>query len=269
MMEKNCVPATCLTVLLLAAASPAVSQNCSNNDFKGVYSGTVIGSFITPPPGVPAGPTARVGRVQVDGNGNSLITTTLSLNGIIAQESYDGTYVISPDCTASVVLNVKFPGPSGPVQVPFHFKGMLANEGHTMNVVLLEPQGTDLRIVLQQQRRTTCAASDLKGDYALNMAGTVIAWFMTPPGLYASVGKASFDGAGNLTASVNTSYAGLVEAETFSGTYTMDANCSFTANLATRLPSSWFGVLADTVYGANLISSTPGAVITGTLTSIN
>ena len=265
-MQRTSTPTVLLPMLLLTAAWPGHAQSCSNNDFKGVYSATVLGDFMAPPPGVPAGPTARVGLVQVDGNGNSSITTILSLAGTVLSENYGGTYVIGSDCVASVILQIPFPG--SPAPVPFHFSGMLANEGHTMNLILVDPQGTDLRIVLQKQRKTTCAADDLNGDYAFNLGGTVISWAQTPPGLFATVGKVTFDGAGNLTASVNTSYGGTIKAETFSGTYEMDPNCSFNASLTGSAESGWFGVLADTVSGANLIVTAPGAVVTGTLTSI-
>lgn len=256
-----------LALLLCAAALPGYAATCSNNDFKGVYSATVTGSFISPPPGVPVGPTARVGRVQVDGNGVAAITTTLSLGGIILQESYGGTYTIGTDCVAAITLQIPFPGAPGPV--PFAFSGVLADGGRAMDLLLLNPKGTDIRIVLRKQRRATCSANDLNGDYSLDLAGTVISWFLTPSGSFARVGKVTFDGKSSFTATVNTSYAGTIQPETFSGTYAMDPNCSFTAGPQATAGWSWFGVLADTVSGANLIVSTPGAVITGTLTSVN
>jgi hypothetical protein len=258
-MKKTFGPAIPVLMLLLATPWPGDAQ-CSNSDFKGVYSATVLGDFILPPPGVPAGPTARVGRVQVDGNGNSLITTTLSLDGIILQESYGGTYTIATDCVASVTLQIPFPGAPGPV--PFHFTGMLAQQGRVMEIILVDPQGTDIRIVLQKQTRINCTSGDLKGDYSLNMTGTVIG-----SGLFARIGKATFDGAGKFTAGVDESQAGLVLTKTLSGAYTMDPNCSFTTTLTGSIDGSWFGVLADTGPSANLIVSTAGVVITGTLTS--
>jgi hypothetical protein len=251
------------------AAPTGWGQSCANSDFRGLYSAVVIGNFISPPPGVPAGPTARVGRVQLDGNGNSSITTTLSLDGTILQEQYGGTYTIAQDCTASVILQIPFPGSPSPV--PFTFSGMLAADGQIMNLILLNPAGTNVRIMLTKQRQTTCSNNNLNGTYAVNLAGTIVSGFLTPTGLFARVGKVTFDGNGNITAgSVQTSYAGLIQAETFTGTYAVNSNCSFTASFAgTAGPAGWFGVLADTVSGANIIQNSPaGAVITGTLTSV-
>jgi hypothetical protein len=254
--------------MCMAAAGTGQAQSCSNADFSGLYSAVVLGSFITPPPGIPAGPTARVGRVQVDGNGNSAITTTLSLDGTIIQEQYGGTYTIAPDCTASVILQIPFPGSSTPI--PFTFSGMLANDGQVMNLILLNPPGTDVRIMLTKQRQTVCTNNNLNGVYALNMSGTVISWVLAPAGLFSRVGKVTFDGNGNFTSSVQTSYGGLIEPETFTGTYSVNANCSFTTTYSgTSGSAGWFGVLADTVSAANVIQSSPaGSVITGTLTSV-
>ena len=261
-MDRLCVA----FASVLAFVSLAQAQPCSNNDFKGVYSALVTGSFISPPPGIPAGPTVRAGRVAVDGNGIAAVVAVLSLDGLILPENYGGTYTISSDCSASVILQVPFPG--SPAPVPFAFTGMLANAGEMMNLILVNPQGTDLRIVLHKQRKTSCTAGDLNGSYSLSMAGTVFNWFLTPAGLFARVGKVVFDGVGTLTATVNTSYAGLVEAESIAGTYTMDPNCTFNATLNASNEKSWFGVMADTANGANLISSSPGSVITGTLTTV-
>lgn len=253
--------------LCLIPAMTAWGQACNNNDFKGTYSALVTGSFITPPPGVPAGPTARAGRVQLDGNGNSSIITTLSLAGFILEESYGGTYTINPDCTATVILQIPFPG--SPQPVPFQFQGVLANNGNTMNLLLLSPLGTDVRINLSKQRRASCTNGDLNGDYALNLAGVIINSPSVPAGPFARVGKVSFDGAGAFSANVHTSYAGRLVPETFRGTYVMDKNCSFTTTFSMGFTSGWFGVMADTQSGANLIQSAPsGAVVTGTLTSV-
>lgn len=264
-----------MLALCLIPAMTAWGQTCTNNDFKGTYSALVTGNFITPPPGVPAGPTARAGRVQLDGNGNSSIITTLSLAGFILQESYGGTYTINPDCTATVILLIPFLG--APQPVPFQFQGVLANNGNTMNLLLLNPQGTDVRINLSKQRRASCTNGDLNGDYALNLAGVIINSPSVPSGLFARVGKVSFDGAGAFTAAVQTSYAGRLVPETFAGTYAMDKNCTFTTTFSLgfasgwfgTFASGWFGVMADTQAGANLIQSAPsGAVVTGTLTSV-
>jgi hypothetical protein len=251
---------------ILASTASAQSPPCTTGDFKGVYSAVVSGSFLAIP-GFPAGPTDRVGRVQVDGNGASTITAVVSFLGQVAPESYSGTYTIAADCTANVILRVPFPGV--PTPIPLQFSGVLASGGRQMSLLLVNPQGTDLRILLSKQRKPVCSAGDLSGDYALNMAGTVLNVALVPSGPYARVGKVTFDGVSTLSASVNTSYAGLIQPETFKGTYTVDATCILKATFAPSVElGSWFGVLSDTIGGANIIDAGGGTVVVGTLTSV-
>ena len=106
------------------------------------------GDFVATAPVIPNGPTARVGRVEADGDGNSTIQATLSLNGAILKEDYGGTYVINPDCTVNVTLMIPFPGAPGPI--PFRFSGMLSDDGHQMDIILLDPPGTTVRIILRK-----------------------------------------------------------------------------------------------------------------------
>lgn len=250
---------------VLLAAAPARTA-CTNSDFSGVYSATVIGSFTAPPPGVPGGPTARVAKVESDGNGNAFITATLSLAGLMFSESYPGTYTINPDCTALVILQVQFPGIGA---VPFTFVGVLAKDGLAMEEILVNPEGNDIRISLRKQRKTQCANGDLLGDYAVQMSGTSIFQFAVPTGPFARVGKASFDGAGKFSGSVYTNYGGKIVPEDLSGTYDVKSDCTFTVTFHLLQAWTWTGMLADSTSGANLIQSAPqGSVVTGTLTSV-
>lgn len=267
-MIKDLIRTAALVTLCFATTCAARAQNCTNGDFRGIYSALVTGSFVTPPPGVPPGPTARVGRVQADGAGVSSIMATLSLLGFIFEEDYGGAYTIRPDCTADVILQVLFP--NSPIPVPFHFIGALADAGNVMNLILTDPLGTDLRIVLQRLRKSSCSLTDLNGAYALNLAGINLMVPINPNGLFARVGQVKFDGNGNFDASVHTSYNGVVLPETFSGTYTVNSNCIFhTSFTLQNIASGWTGVLYGASTGAYLlVSSPPGGVVTGNMTAI-
>lgn len=250
----------------LAVFSNSLSAACQNSDFQGVFSALVVGSFVTPPSGIPGGPTARIGRVTPDGNGNTHIDAVLSVDGIIQPESYPGVYTINPDCTAKVILQVQFPGVGA---VPFTFTGMLVNGGLNMELILIDPQGADVRISLRKERAATCANESLNGDYALHLSGDVVYQFAVPTGIFARVGKASFDGSGKFTASVATDYNGYIVPETLAGTYNVTADCRMTMNFTLVEPIQLSGMLSDVLNGAYLIQSEPsGSVITGTLTSV-
>jgi len=252
--------------VLLAAYSGYAQAQCSDSDFQGVFAALVVGSFITPPSGIPGGPTARIGRVTPDGNGNTHIDAELSLDGIIEPESYPGVYTINADCTANVVLQVQFPGIGA---VPFTFTGMLANGGNNMELILINPQGADVRISLRKETAATCSNASLNGDYVMQMSGSVIFQFGLPTGIFGRVGKTTFDGNGNFTASVQTDYNGAIVPETLSGTYTVNSDCTFTVNFLLLEPTAWSGILSTILNGAYLIQSAPeGSVITGSLTSV-
>lgn len=252
--------------IVLAAFSGYAHAACTDSDFQGVYAALVVGSFVTPPSGIPGGPTARIGRVTPDGSGISHITAVLSLDGIIEPESYPGVYTINSDCSANVVLQVQFPGIGA---VPFTFTGMLANGGNNMELILINPQGADVRISLRKETAPTCSNATLTGDYAMQMSGEVIFQFALPTGIFARVGKASFDGNGNFTASVQTDYNGTIVPETLTGTYAVTSDCNFTVTFLLIEPTTISGILSTVLNGAYLIQSAPeGSVITGSLTSV-
>ncbi len=259
-----------LSTAAIAALLPlaALAQECSNADFKGVYGALAQGSFISPPPGIPAGPTVRVGRVEVDGKGGAAIKATLSLAGVVLDEDYGGTYAIAPDCSATVTLLIPFPGVPQPV--PFKFTGVLSDEGRQQDIALVEPPGTTVRITLRKQRKPVCSASDLTGAYALNMSGATLFQIGYPQGEFSRVGRIEFDGKGAFTATTQASQAGRPVAEKFGGTYAVDAACTFRISFSLSLiPDRWNGVIADGGARAYVMQAAPaGSAVAGTLTSV-
>ena len=95
-------------VFALGIGSTAQAQECSNITLRGSFgytsTGTLLDSYVPP---LYAGPFAEVGRQTFDGKGNTQATATLSANGNINQKvAIEGTYVVNPDCTGSMTLNV-------------------------------------------------------------------------------------------------------------------------------------------------------------------
>jgi hypothetical protein len=268
-----------IALVLFTAVSMALpvgaELNCRDSDYQGVFGAIAVGNFISTP-GIPPGPTVRVGRVEVDGNGNAKIQATLSLNGFILKEDYGGTYSIHPDCTMDVTLLIPFPGVPAPI--PFKFTGALADDGREAAIILLEPAGADVRIVLRKQRREDCTNRDLSGSYLLNMAGSIISREGAPSGFFSRVGRANFDGKGKFSALTRASYGGRISEEAFTGVYAVDSSCQVTMAYRTGLlitPSSvddptarkFAGMLTDDGAGVDLMESEPaGAAIIGTLT---
>src|ERR1700692_1251578 len=108
---------------------------------------------------------------------------------------------------------------------------------------------------LAQNGRPSCAGRPLQGTYATKMTGLLYA-----PGLklpngdaprIAGVGIVEFDGKGTITflAGVN-SFGGFIVPNppgSFTGTYTLDANCSGTISVVDplKIPETIYFVLAE------------------------
>jgi hypothetical protein len=251
---------------------PAVPRPlmCSNARFIGVYAAVAKGEFNLPLLGSLNGPTTRIGRVQVDGLGNSEISAVTSLNGVVLKESYEGNYTIFADCTARVVLNIPFPGVGF---IPFQFAGVVSDSFHQMDIMLVNPPGSTVGLTLRRQGdETNCSNNDLNGGYTVDMRGfTNLA---NPPATsFYRLGRVVFDGKGGFAAQTNSSTAGTIEPDNFSGSYSVDRSCFFTMSYGNE---EWTGIIRDNSTNAVVIVSGPvltteqplalGVVVSGTLT---
>jgi hypothetical protein len=97
---------------------------------------------------------------------------------------------------------------------------------------------------------------------------------LSPPATsFYRLGRVQFDGSGRFTAQTNTSTAGKIEPDNFSGSYSVDRSCFFTMSLG---KDEWTGLLRDNSTNATVIVSGPvlttvdplllGVVVAGTLT---
>ena len=259
-------------------AAPEVSKEkvttqaltCNNSRFKGVYGAIAKGEFNLAALGPLNGPTTRIGRVQVDGLGNSEISAITSLNGFVLKESYEGHYSINSDCVVDVVLLIPFPGVGF---IPFQFAGVVSDNFNQMDIQLVNPPGSTVGLTLRRQGdETNCSARDLSGGYAIDLRG--ITNLLTPPATpFFRLGRVVFDGNSRFTAQTNTSTAGAIAADNFSGTYEVERNCFFKMTYGTE---EWTGLIRDNSTNAVVIVSGPvlttidpiplGVVVAGTLT---
>lgn len=260
------VQALRLKTQVVAVPRPLV---CNNAQFKGVYSAVAKGEFNLPALGPLNGPTTRIGRVQVDGLGNSEISAITSLNGIVLKESYEGHYTINADCTAKVVLLIPFPGVGF---IPFEFAGIVSDSFQQLDIQLVNPPGSTVGLTLRREGDSTnCSNSDLNGGYTVDMRG--VTNLLSPPSTsFYRLGRVAFDGNGRFSAQTNTSTAGVIEPDNFSGSYSVERSCFFTMSYGKE---EWTGLLRDNSVNATVILSGPvlttddpiplGAVVSGLL----
>ena len=76
-----------------------------------------------------------------------------------------------------------------------------------------------------------CSVASLNGTYAMQAQGTIVGQLPSlpsPPFPFAQAGIIAFDGAGNLFGKSTVNLGGLVLQPTFTGTYTVNSDCTGT-----------------------------------------
>ena len=111
-----------------------------------------------------------------------------------------------------------------------------------------------------------CSLATLKGSIGFTEQGTVLpAPSVTLP--YASTGIVTFDGDGHLKGRVTSRIGGTVHEDTFTGTYAVDADCTFKADITGAAGDVHHQVGTITGEGIFLegryIYTDPGLVATG------
>jgi hypothetical protein len=113
--------------------------------------------------------------------------------------------------------------------------------------------------------QTGCSATSLSVPYSYNFAGT----FYDTAGnvyVYGDVGVMSADGNGNLTGSDTVSKDGTIGQRTFTGTYTVNANCSGSAKFqfSDKSTTSMDFAMGNSGKAMNFIDTDTNVVVTGT-----
>jgi hypothetical protein len=108
-MKSNLIPKTTLAAVGLALsvtmALPAHATQCSLSNVGGSYGYTASGfvaigqtTFV---------PAAAAGRITFDGNSHVSGTQTRVVAGVSLDETYSGTYTVSPNCKGSFTVLVE------------------------------------------------------------------------------------------------------------------------------------------------------------------
>jgi hypothetical protein len=146
MIMKPSTIAKALTIALAALAlcippNAKADQGCSNATLKGTFADKDTG-FITAPPAM-AGPFAGVNLETFDGKGTITGTGTVSLNGNIAPQTYEGTYTVNPDCTGTYSVQLS-------LGLTINAFFVIDDDRNELQVVLTDP-GTVVTCIARRQ----------------------------------------------------------------------------------------------------------------------
>jgi hypothetical protein len=221
---------------------------CSSSDLRG--------EFATQPQGILtigpfAGPFAATGIIHFDGVGRFEGVATSSFNGsVIFPFDAVGTYSVTPDCFVNIFEET----------LRIAFEGYVAQGKN--EVVLFQPQDTAITTnVLRRLQISSCSAATLRNNWAIQASGSNI----ITSGSFAQNGRLRFDGNGNFTGVTASSRNGILIRNTVTGTYRMNADCTFTARFTDENGqlSNFFGTMFGDGSGFIFIYSNDGLVIPG------
>lgn len=130
---------------IVPKAQAAGGHGCSNATLQGRFGYTSTGTLLEPlvPPPFD-GPFAEVGRQIFDGKGSTDATATLSSNGNINRVTASGTYVVNPDCTGSMTLNVS------PFGITVDVDFVIDNDGREIRAIVTDSGAVESRVYKKQ-----------------------------------------------------------------------------------------------------------------------
>jgi hypothetical protein len=273
-MVTSKVSRSLLLVVLLFSLSGVTTvfaspEKCSQATLKGTYGfyeeGTIVEAFPGFPP--PPVPFATAGMITYDGKGKLSGKDTTNMNGWGgAPDTFTGTYTVNPDCTYSDVFTTS----SG---LSFHDAGTITGFGRLQEVDSID---TDAGVVafgtVKKAPQGRCSVAMLKGRYGLFEQGTIlepIYGFPPPPLPFATAGIITYDGKGKLSGKDTTSLDGVTAPDTFTGTYTVNPDCTYSDEFTSSSGLTYHDT--GTITGSwilpevHAIDSDPGVVALGTV----
>lgn len=217
-----------IVLLLLASGIPAEAQprvggllTCAPSTISGPY-GHALSGFLVDSQRIT--PFADYGTLVADGNGSFSGTSTASTGGIIATRNISGKYSINTNCTGTATF-----GDSLGNVLTLAFT--VVDNGREIQFIQ-----TDNGTVVSgkaQRRSSACDSSAFSGPYTYAIRGWVVAGGTYQP--FADAGRIVADGNGALNGKSTYSASGAIGRRTFSGSYSIDSNCSGTAILRDNL----------------------------------
>ncbi len=147
-MRRDTKTGLALCVVLLGTAIEARAdepRGCSNASLKGSFGFTSTGALVAGFPAPVIGPFGEIGRQTFDGRGNTEGAATLSGNGNINRVTFQGTYVVNPDCTGDMTLYVS------PFGSTVNLDFVIDDAGNELRAIVTGPGVVETRVYKKQQ----------------------------------------------------------------------------------------------------------------------
>jgi len=235
--------AKCLFWTLLAA-SAVPAEVCNPAVLAGPYAFQLSGT--TTISGSPK-PTASLGRIVLDGDGNVSGTASAMFSGFLLGNPVNGTYEAKPDCS----IAWKLQDDSGAFQ---HFSGKYWADGRRVEFQQSDPGGARKGIMVKTLE--ACTSANLQPDYSFTVTGN------TTPMNEVDVAR-SVSASGTVNVAAN-------------GSFQVQSDCSVLFRLTVPsqssqgsepLPMNLRGFLVDDGKGILAFQTDPGAMVAARLHS--
>jgi uncharacterized protein (TIGR03437 family) len=226
------------------------TATCPASALNGAYPFNATGDELSG--GTVTGATVLAGLMQFDGQGNVTATWNSATNLGTASASATGTYSLTSTCQGAATLTDTAGN---------KYTLAMSLDGTAPNFAFLA--STPTAIVDGSARKQiatatgTCAAATLTGTYELTLSGRFVTTAGVTTRTLNSNGAVTFDGQSKVTMKLTANSAngavGIGTALTYSGTYTLQPNCTGTINITTG-DTATFTILAFTIDAATGVS---------------
>ena len=244
-------------------------EGCTNKDFNGKFGFFATGHVIQSPVTTLAGPFARLGKLEADGNGGIRFASTASFNGFLIPQDFGGNVTVNSDCTFKALVFLP-----DPFNLDVTFVGVMADGGNEIREFFVNPPGVLVYGTGRKTHLETCTDRHLSGSYLMELTGAVLDTSSNTRSPFAALGKIDVDGAGKLAGKLTSNFGGLAaREEPISGTYSVKPDCIFELKYYTSNESTGpgngvtlKGTLIDRGEGAYLMILDPSnATVLGNL----
>lgn len=207
-----------LTVLP-AAAQTISGGSCATADLSGSYALTFTGRAVSTA-GTFTGTSAANGLATFDGAGKVTFAVTANTNAALGKSiTYTGTYSVASNCTGTISITTGGNFTLNLVEWSGGSQFNLAGSDSSYNYTGSGSQNPGL-----------CSTASLSGPYTYTASGSSVNG-TTINGTGDEAGLLQFDGAGNLTAVINSSIGSTNASTTATGTYSVNQNCRGTGSM--------------------------------------